>query len=30
MKEYNKFIENNNKSIRVLRIGPKKEEDKEK
>ena len=30
MKKDNKFIENNEKSIKVLRLGPKKEETKEK
>jgi hypothetical protein len=30
MKKDNKFIENNEKSIKVLRLGPKKEENKEK
>lgn len=30
MKKDSKFIENNEKSIKVLRLGPKKEENKEK
>jgi hypothetical protein len=30
MKKDNKFIENNEKSIKVLRLGPEQEEDKEK
>ena len=30
MKKDNKFIENNKESIKILRVGPKKEEDKEK
>ncbi len=30
MKKDNKFIENNEKSIKILRLGPKKEENKEK
>ena len=30
MKKDNRFIENNEKSIKVLRLGPKKEEDREK
>jgi hypothetical protein len=30
MKKDNRFIENNEKSIKVLRLGPKKEENKEK
>jgi|GEM_PF-4195189 hypothetical protein len=30
MKKDNKFIENNEKSIKILRLGPEQEEDKEK
>jgi hypothetical protein len=30
MKKDSKFIENNEKSIKILRLGPEQEEDKEK
>ena len=30
MKKDNKFIENNEKSIKILRLGPEQEEDEEK